>query len=29
MAEFYLDKGEAAAYAQFNSKRHKAIMTDE
>ena len=29
MAEFRLDKGEAAAYAMFNSKMHKAIMTDD
>ncbi len=29
MAEFRLDKGEAAAYAMFNNKRHKAVMTDD
>ncbi|HLD97191.1 MAG TPA: hypothetical protein VI934_02510 [Candidatus Nanoarchaeia archaeon] len=29
MSQFRLDKGEAAAYALFNSKKHKAILTDD
>ena len=29
MAEFRLDEGEAAAYAAFNNKKHKAILTDD
>lgn len=28
-SEFRLDEGEAAAYAMFNPKRHKAILTDD
>ncbi|MEK6950074.1 MAG: hypothetical protein AABX34_07680 [Nanoarchaeota archaeon] len=29
MLEFRLDEGEAATYALFNDKRHKAILTDD
>lgn len=28
-SQFRLDEGEAAAYALFNSKRHRAILTDD
>lgn len=29
MSEFRLDEGESAAYALFDDKRHKAILTDD
>ena len=29
ISQFKLDKGEAAAFAMFNDKRHKAILTDD
>ena len=29
MSEFKLDEGEAAAYAMFDSRKHKAILTDD
>ncbi|AJF60726.1 MAG: hypothetical protein QT03_C0001G1246 [archaeon GW2011_AR10] len=29
LMEFSLDKGEATAFALFNEKRHKAILTDD
>lgn len=29
MSNFKLDKGEAAAYAVFNNKKHNAILTDD
>lgn len=29
MSEFRLDEGEAATYAIFNNKKHKAILTDD
>jgi len=29
MSQFRLDEGEAAAYALFDDKRHKAILTDD
>ena len=29
MLEFKLDEGEAATYALFNNKKHKAILTDD
>src|SRR3989338_6620648 len=29
MSQFKLDEGEAAAYSMFNSKRHKAVLTDD
>ena len=29
MENFRLDEGEAAAYALFNNKKHKAILTDD
>ncbi|MBI2542043.1 hypothetical protein HYV80_05020 [Candidatus Woesearchaeota archaeon] len=29
MSEFALDKGEAAAYAMFDAKKHQAILTDD
>ena len=29
MSQFRLDVGEAAAYAAFNNKKHKAILTDD
>ena len=29
MEEFRLDEGEAATYAVFNNKKHKAILTDD
>ncbi len=29
MSQFRLDEGESAAYAMFNNKKHKAILTDD
>lgn len=29
LSEFRLDEGEAAAYAMFDNKKHKAILTDD
>lgn len=29
MSEFHFDEGEAAAYALFDAKRHRAILTDD
>ena len=29
MSEFKLDEGEAAAYALFDNRKHKAILTDD
>ena len=29
ISQFRLDEGEAAAYAMFNNKKHKAILTDD
>ncbi len=29
MSQFHFDEGEAAAYALYNSKRHKAMLTDD
>lgn len=29
MSEFRLDEGEAATYAMFNNKKHRAILTDD
>ncbi len=29
MSQFRLDEGEAATYALFNDKKHKAILTDD
>ena len=29
MSEFHLNEGEAAAYALFNAKKHKAVLTDD
>lgn len=29
LSQFRLDEGEAATYALFDAKRHKAILTDD